>query len=34
MTCMFSLYSVMFFYAVIGEYFFAAVITTKSVQVN
>lgn len=24
----------MFFYAVIGEYFFAAVITTKSVQVN
>ena len=28
LTCMFSLYSVMFFYAVIGEFFFAGVITT------
>ena len=34
LTCMFSLYSVMFFYAVIGEFFFAGVITTNSVQVN
>ena len=34
LTCMFSLYSVMFFYAIIGEYLFAGVITTRSVQDN
>ena len=34
LTCMFSLYSVMFFYAIIGEYLYAEVITTRSVQVN
>ena len=34
LTCMFSLYSVMFFYAIIGEYLFAGVITIRSVQDN
>ena len=33
MIIMFSLYSVLFFYAVIGEFFFGALITTDSVQV-
>ena len=32
LTCMFSLYSVMFFYAVIGEFFFAGMITMESVK--
>ena len=32
LTCMFSLYSVMFFYAVIGEFFFAGMITMQSVK--
>ena len=32
LTCMLSLYSVMFFYAVIGEFFFSGEITTVSVR--
>ena len=32
LTCMFSLYSVMFFYAVIGEYFFTGMITMDAVK--
>ena len=32
LTCMLSLYSVMFFYAVIGEFFFSGKITTVSVR--
>lgn len=32
LTCMFSLYTVMFFYAVIGEFFYAGEITILSVQ--
>ena len=34
LTIMFSLYTVMFFYAVVGEYFFAKMITTESVSEN
>lgn len=31
-TIMFSLYTVMFFFAIIGEFFFAGVITVESVR--
>jgi hypothetical protein len=32
LTIMFSLYTVMFFYAIIGEFFFAGLITTETVR--
>ena len=32
LTIMFSLYSVMFFYAIIGEFFYGGLITTKAVE--